>query len=175
LSLLTFIFAAAGVASAPLPNVPVTALDLGRYKGEWHEIAHLPMYFQRKCVGEITARYTLLADGTVEVRNACRNRDGGRDEAVGLARTAPGPAGALKVRFAPAWLSWVPFVWADYWVLELDPQYRWAVVGGPARKYLWVLSRTPDMDSGTYAAIRERASRRGYPVDKLVRTGTLKP
>ena len=62
-------------------------------------------------------------------------------------------------------------VWADYWVVELDPEYRWAVVGGPSRKYLWILSRTPTMDRTQYDAIRARAAQRGYPVEKLVLPG----
>lgn len=70
------------------------------------------------------------------MRNACRTKDGKRDESQGVAKPAGGSAGALKVRFAPGWLSWLPWVWADYWVLELDADYRWAVVGGPRRKYM---------------------------------------
>jgi apolipoprotein D and lipocalin family protein len=62
-------------------------------------------------------------------------------------------------------------VWADYWVVELDPDYRWAVVGGPSGKYLWILARTPSMDRAQYEAIRARAARRGYPVDQLVLPG----
>jgi apolipoprotein D and lipocalin family protein len=69
----------AGTPAATLPNVPVATLDLGRYAGQWHEIAHLPMFFQRKCAGDITARYTPLPDGTLEVRKACRTKDGGHD------------------------------------------------------------------------------------------------
>jgi apolipoprotein D and lipocalin family protein len=159
---------------ATLANVPVATLDLGRYSGQWHEIAHLPMFFQRKCAGDITARYTPLPDGTLEVRNACRTKDGGHDESVGAARPGKQP-GALQVRFAPAWLGWVPGVWADYWVVDLDPDYRWAVVGGPSRKYLWVLSRTPAMDRTTFDAIRSRAAQRGYPVQDLVMAATLSP
>jgi apolipoprotein D and lipocalin family protein len=167
--------AAATPASAPLPNAPVAALDLDRYAGRWHEIAHLPMFFQRQCVGDITATYTRLPDGQVEVRNACRTKDGDRDESVGAARPVPGTPGALKVRFAPGWLGWVPGIWADYWVVELDPAYRWAVVGGPKRKYLWVLSRDPAMSQATFDGIRARAARRGYPVQDLVMAATLVP
>jgi apolipoprotein D and lipocalin family protein len=155
-------------APAPLRNTPVAALDLARYSGEWHEVARLPMYFQRNCAGEVTANYTQQPDGTIKVQNACRNKAGGRDQAIGVAKPVPGRPGALKVRFAPAWLSWAPAVWADYWVVELDPEYRWAVVGGPSLEYLWVLSRTPAMDRATFDGIRARASRRGYPVQDLL-------
>lgn len=153
---------------ASLSNRPVPSLDLERYDGKWHEIAHLPMFFQRKCVDSITATYTPQSDGTLEVRNACRTKDGTFNESVGVARTVPGQAGALKVRFAPEWLSWLPMVWGDYWVVELDPDYQWAVVGGPSLKYLWVLSRSPSMSQVQFDQISKRAAQRGYPVERLV-------
>lgn len=162
---------AAGAQDAALPNDSVPALDLQRYGGEWHEIAHLPMFFQRKCVANITATYTQRADGMVGVRNACDEKSGERMVSEGTARAVPGHPGRLEVRFAPDWLAWAPMVWADYWVVELDPEYRWAVVGGPSRKYLWILSRTPTMDRAQYDAIRARAAQRGYPVEKLVLPG----
>lgn len=159
---------AAGADDAALPNASVPALDLQRYGGEWHEIARLPMFFQRKCVANTTATYTPRADGLVGVRNACDRKDGVRMVSEGTARPVAGHPGRLQVRFAPDWLAWAPMVWADYWVVELDPGYRWAVVGGPSRKYLWILSRTPTMDRAQYEAIRARAARRGYPVEQLI-------
>ena len=170
-SLLFTLALASGVASAqeaPLPNASVPELDLQRYTGQWHEIAHLPMFFQRNCVANITATYTPRVDGTVGVRNGCDEEDGARSVSEGTARTVAGHPGRLEVRFAPGWLAWAPMVWADYWVVELDPDYRWAVVGGPDRKYLWILSRTPTMPRAQYDAIKSRAAKRGYPVDKLV-------
>lgn len=170
---LTVLMAAAG-AAAPLPNVPVAQLDLDRYAGRWHEIAHLPMYFQRNCASDTTATYTRKPDGMIEVDNACRTKDGGLQRSVGAARPVPGKPGALEVRFAPKWLGWIPGVWADYWVIDLDPDYRWAVVGGPSNKYLWILSRTPTLDPATLKAIKDRAARRGYDVTKLVTTAPSK-
>lgn len=165
---LWLLLAMAPAAAQPaLPNEPVPRLDLPRYLGSWHEIAHLPMFFQRQCKDAITATYRMRGDGAVEVHNACRTRDGSMDAADGVARLKDRP-GALQVRFAPAWLSWLPWVWADYWVIELDPDYRWAVVGSPSRKYLWVLSREPRMDRRLFDTLREHAAQRGYPVDKLV-------
>lgn len=168
----TLVGASLGVPATDLPNRPVAELDLQRYAGQWHEIAHLPMFFQRQCVDSITATYTPRPDGTVGVRNACRTKNG-MDASDGVARPAEAQAGALKVRFAPGWLAWLPWVWADYWVIELDPGYRWAVVGGPSRKYLWVLSREPTMDGSLFRSIRDRARARGYPVDKLVMAAPL--
>ena len=154
-----------------LPNDPVPALDLQRYGGEWHEIAHLPLYFQRRCAANITATYTPRAYGTVAVRNACDDKDGKTIVSEGTARTVAGHPGRLQVRFAPDWLAWVPMVWGDYWVIELDPEYRWAVIGGPSRKYLWILSRTPTMARALFDDIRARAAQRGYPVDRLILAG----
>lgn len=162
---------ATGVAAGANAAVPV--LDLARYSGTWHEIAHLPMFFQRDCVDRITATYTPRDDGTIQVRNACRTKDGSMTESVGVARPVRGHPGQLKVRFAPGWLSWLPLVWADYWVIDLDPDYRWAVVGGPGRKYLWVLSRSPTMETALFERIKTQARERGYPVDKLVMAAPL--
>lgn len=145
----------------------VPQLDISRYAGQWHEIARLPMYFQRDCVGEVTAQYTLREDGLVGVRNACRNRDGEMETADGIARRVAGHPGRLEVRFAPDWLAWAPFVWADYWVIDLDPDYQWAVVGGPERRYLWILSRTPWMEHGLLERIKARARDAGYRLDAL--------
>ena len=84
-----------------------------------------------------------------------------------------GQPAALRVRFAPAWLSWLSMVWADYWVVDLDADYQWAVVGGPSRKYMWVLSRSPSMSRTRFDRIKERARQRGYPVERLVMAAPL--
>jgi apolipoprotein D and lipocalin family protein len=169
----TMMAATAPMAAASPTNHPVTDLDLSRYLGKWHEIAHLPMFFQRKCVDKITATYSSNPDGTIAVHNACRARNGTMDASDGVARKVAGQAAALKVRFAPAWLSWLPMVWADYWVVDLDTNYQWAVVGGPSRKYMWVLSRSPSMSRTVFDQIRQRAQQRGYPVDRLVMAAPL--
>jgi len=158
-------------AAEPVRSVP--ELDISRYAGHWHEIAHLPVFFQRQCVGDITAAYTLRDDGLIGVANACRTRDGGRDASEGVARPVEGHPGRLEVRFAPDWLSWLPMVWADYWVIDLDPGYQWAVVGSPNRKYLWILSRTPSMDKALFEQIKARAEKMGYDLKPLVMAAPL--
>ncbi len=172
---LTALLAAAipAVTLAAIANVPVPALDLARYSGQWHEVARLPMFFQRKCANRTTATYTPIAEGRIEVRNACRTKDNGSISVVGEARIVAGKPGALQVRFAPNWLAWLPMVWADYWVVDLDPDYRWAVVGGPDRDYMWILSRTPTMERDQFERIKARAARRGYPVQDLVVGATI--
>ncbi len=161
------------MAQTSLSNEPVSTLDLQRYAGQWHEIAHLPMFFQRKCKDQITATYTLRDDGDIDVRNACRTKAGTQDVSQGVAKSVEGQPGALKVRFAPGWLSWLPWVWADYWVVELDSDYRWAVIGGPGRKYMWVLARDPQMSRALFKQLVEHAGQRGYPVDRLLMAAPL--
>ncbi len=173
-----FLFLTAAMAATPtsdgsLPNQPVDNLDLARYAGQWHEIARLPQFFERKCVDNITATYTVRPDGRVEVRNACRTSDNQRKASQGLAKPGDGKPGALKVRFAPSWLSWLPLVWADYWVVELDPDYQWAVVGNPNLKYLWILSRQPSMATDQFRRLVANAERRGYPTDRLIMAAPL--
>ena len=162
------------VAQAPV-HKPVPVLDLQRYSGTWHQVAHLPMFFQRKCVRDATATYTPLEDGTIEVRNTCVRRDGERIEAVGVARPVPGAPGSLQVRFAPRWTSWMPLTWAPYWVIAVDPEYDWAMVGGPDRDHLWILSRDPSMDPQRFAGLGEQARALGYPVDQLVADEATEP
>lgn len=152
----------------------VPALDLSRYAGEWHEIARLPMYFQRQCRSEVTAQYTLREDGLVGVRNRCKTEDGEYDTVDGVARVDAEHPGRLEVRFAPDWLSWVPMVWADYWVIALDPGYQWAVVGEPGHDYLWILSRTPQMDRAQFDALKAQAEAMGYDLSELVISGTVR-
>ncbi|HEX7817298.1 lipocalin family protein [Dyella sp.] len=156
-----------------LPNRPVEVLDLARYLGQWHEIAHLPMFFQCRCADRITATYGSLPGGRIRVSNACRQHDGRIATAEGIARPAGNAAGALKVRFAPGWLAWLPWVWADYWIVEHDPAYQWAVVGSPGRRYLWILSREPSMEGTLFRAIIDRSARRGYAIDRLVMAAPL--
>jgi apolipoprotein D and lipocalin family protein len=79
----------------------------------------------------------------------------------------------LQVRFAPAWLSWVPLVWADYWVIALDDDYRWAMVGQPGRKYLWILSREPSLDRKTFDELKAKATSMGYDLSPLIVSGKV--
>lgn len=159
---------------AQQPAEPVRAvpsLDLERYAGRWYEVARFPSWFERKCVGQGTADYELRSDGTIGVVNTCRTADSTMNRAEGATRLADrnGPASRLKVRFAPGFLSFLPMVWADYWVLDLTDDYGAALVGTPDRRYLWVLSRTPALDSATYDRLVATASRQGFDVARLQR------
>jgi apolipoprotein D and lipocalin family protein len=154
----------------PLEVVP--SVDLVRYCGSWYEIARLPNGFQEKCAGDVIATYTLLNDGQIKVVNRCRKEDGEITEAEGRAKRASddGPNSKLKVRFAPSILSFLPFVWGNYWILELDAAYTYAVVGEPNREYLWILSRSPRMDENIIQGILDRMKEKGFDVSKVIRT-----
>lgn len=152
-------------AAAPLPVVP--QLDLARYMGAWHEIARYPNFFERMCVRDVTANYARNPDGTINVVNACRKEDGTLQSAEGVARVIA-PA-KLEVRFAPAWLSWLPLVWGDYWVIDVAPDYSYAIVGAPSREYLWILARSPRMDNATYARIAGSVGNFGFDAARLQR------
>ena len=151
--------------SGDLPMNVVPSVDLTRYAGKWYEIARLPNRFQRNCTGDTTATYQLRPDGKISVLNECHKADGRVISAQGTARvaSAKGPNTKLKVTF-----FW-PFS-GNYWIIDLDPDYKWAVVGEPDRKYLWSLSREPRLSDDLYSRILARASQQGYDVSRLIRT-----
>lgn len=153
-------------SEAPLPTV--AQVDLERYAGRWFEISRLPMWFERKCTGNITATYALREDQRIDVVNRCATSDG-FISAKGIAEI-PNAAhpGQLRVRFAPDWLSWFPIVWGDYWIINLDPEYRWVMVGAPNRSYLWILSRTPALDEPTISMLKQQALSLGFETQDMI-------
>ena len=146
----------------------IASLDVPRYMGTWYEIAKYPNSFQKKCARNTRADYQAQPDGTVQVLNRCVTADGQTTEAVGAARQV-GPANSpkLQVRFAPAWLSFLPMVWGNYWVIDLDAQYQLVAVSEPQREYLWVLSRTPKVDPAAYQALMARLAQQGFDMKRL--------
>jgi len=162
---LTVLATAAAVSAEEPPLEVVGSVDLDRYLGTWYEIASYPAWFQRGCTA-VTAQYSLRDDGHILVVNSCRKGalDGKLKQAKGRAKVVDRTTNAkLKVSF------FGPF-WGDYWIIDLDPEYRWAVVGVPSRKYLWVLSRTRAMDEALYQEITGRLQGKGYDKAWLVRT-----
>lgn len=146
----------------------VDSVDLDRYMGRWYEVARLPNRFQDDCASDTTATYAMQPDGKLSVINACRQADGSSMSAEGAARKV-GDA-KLKVRFAPKWLSFLPMVWGDYWVIDLADDYAWAVVGEPGLKYFWILSREPQMEDAVMDGIVERAESQGYDLSSIIQT-----
>ncbi len=164
--------------AAPLPALQaVPSIDLNRYQGLWYQITYYPNAFQKQCVSGTTANYQGISNGQVIVTNTCTKADGSLSQVVGLARKqqprllgfalAPGVPQKLEVRFAPSWLSWIPGVWAPYWVIQLADDYRYAVIGEPSRTYLWILSRTPTLSAIDRAQINGMLQLQGYDPAKL--------
>lgn len=167
---------ASAQAAAPLPT-----LDVNAYMGRWHQVALYPNRFQAQCLDSTTATYRLLDDGRVEVANRCRTQDGW-DETVGVARPRDGtvrqdggrvlaPA-SLEVSFLPKALRWLGVGWGKYDVVHLSPgapQSGWAVVSEPSKQYLWVLSRTPQLDDTQWAAVTAELQRMGFDLQRLKR------
>lgn len=141
----------------------VSHVELQSYLGKWYEIAHLPFRFEEGCT-DITATYSLSKDGKgVNVLNECL-RNGTLKQAKGKAKVVDKSTGAkLKVTF-----FW-PFS-ANYWIIDLGRDYDFALVGTPDRKYLWILSRTRQMDDTRFAQLVERAKAKGFDVESLIKT-----
>ena len=152
------------------PPHTVQQVDLQRYAGLWYEQARFPMFFQRNCASNTTAQYSLRADGKVDVVNSCERADGSRIQSVGIARIKDKDPAKLEVRFAPDALSFLPFVWADYWIIDLDPDYRWAIVGSPNKKYLWILTRDRRIDWALKEQLIQKARRHGYNTSRIIET-----
>ena len=142
----------------------VSRVDLARYTGQWYEIARLPNGFQKKCADSVSANYTLRSDGSIKVVNRCRKASGAFTTATGKAKIVNKTTNAkLKVTF-----FW-PF-YGDYWILDLGPNYEYSVVGNRSRKYLWILSRTPQIDEGLYQRLLANMQRKGFDTTKMIRT-----
>ncbi len=147
------------------PVESVKSVDLNRYIGKWYEIARLPQFFEKDCVG-VTAEYSLRTDGKVDVKNTCRKKscDAQANSAQGTARVMDSETNSkLKVSF-----FW-PFE-GDYWILDLDPNYQYAVVGSPDRKTFWILSRTPTLPKTFVDAIVSQFQKQGFELSQLERT-----
>lgn len=141
----------------------VDKLDLERYMGKWYEIARFDHRFERNLVG-VTATYSIRDDGKIKVVNAGykNSLDGKYKETVGKAKQPnPDEPGKLKVSF-------FLFFYADYYILELDEEYQWALIGSSSDKYLWILSRTPQLDQDTLDHILGKAKERGYDTNRLI-------
>jgi len=153
----------AACTSTPRPLATVPSVDLDRYYGRWYEIARLPNRFQAMCVSDTQATYR--AEGAaVAVVNQCRTATGRIEQADGIAKVVAGSRGArLKVSF------FRPF-YGDYWILDLDPDYRWELVGEPGRQYAWILAREPKLDAATQAALLARAAELGFDRQAFIMT-----
>lgn len=146
------------------PLQTVDSVDVQKYLGKWYELARLPNTFQEDCYCS-QAEYSLIDNETLSVINSCRedSLNGEIDKAEGKAFIVDGSNNSkLKVQF-----FW-PFK-GDYWIINLDKEnYSYAVVGTPSRKYLWILSRTKEIESDLFKQLIADAESKGFDVSKLI-------
>jgi apolipoprotein D and lipocalin family protein len=159
------------VASSSFADVQtVPSVDLAHYAGKWFEIAAIPQSFQKQCVQNTSAEYVSLEDGLIQVINSCEESDGSRSIAEGRAKIVdPATNAKLKVTFVKL-IDWIFAFGGDYWVIDLAPDYHFAVVGHPTRDYGWILSRTPQLDLADLRGISERLKIQGYDTCKFLTT-----
>jgi apolipoprotein D and lipocalin family protein len=141
----------------------VPRVDLARYSGSWYEIARTPNKYQSDCAWDVRLTYTLRPDGKLGVRSECTKRDGSLDIANGSAKASDESNAKLRITF-----FW-PFS-ADYWIIDIDEEYSYAVVGEPSRRDLWILSRTPSIPDAIYQRIVGRVAAKGYDTSRIVVT-----
>jgi len=159
-----FTFCTTQIQSKRIDKTTVKELDVNRYMGRWYEIARFPHSFEKNLVG-VTATYELLAKGKIRVINeGYKNTlDGKRSKAIGKAKI-PNKSEPGKIR--------VSFFWdfySDYYVLELDENYQYAMIGSSSDNYFWILGRSPQMDPKTYEMLLDKAQKRGYNLKKLIK------
>lgn len=165
-AMITIIFLLTGCSIFSSGNYPpletVSSVEVKQYVGKWYEIASLPFSYQEGCTCT-TAEYEILEEGILKVTNSCK-KNGEIDQAFGKAFVVEGSNNSkLKVQF-----FW-PFK-GDYWVIDLAPDYSYAVVGTPSRKYCWILSRSTTMSDETYSGILDRAKAKGFDISRFNKT-----
>ena len=169
-TLITFIFIANSFVSCKpgktmIDNTVVKELNIQKYLGTWYEIARYDHSFERGLVG-VTANYSMRDDGKIKVINS-----GYKNSLKGEFSQAVGKAKIPDLNNYPAKLkvSFFLFFYGDYYVMELDKNYQWAVIGSSSDKYLWILNREPQMEEKLYNELLNKIQKRGYDVSKLIK------
>ena len=151
------------------PLKTVISVDLKRYLGLWYELAKIPNTFQKKCIKNTTAEYRIRNDGMIDVVNTCISKKGRPVQAKGVARIAESSSNAkLKVSFVR--LAGIRLFWGDYWIIGLDEEYRYAIVGEPSRKYGWILSRSKVLPEDDWREIQSILENQGYDFNRFIMT-----
>lgn len=161
---LIIIFVSCKTTKLTVNNSAVNELDLKRYLGTWYEIARFDHPFERNLEG-VTATYELRGDGKIRVINK-----GHKNSLDGKLKTAKGKAKRPNPEKEPGKfrVAFFLFFYSDYIVMELDEDYQWALIGSSSDDYLWILSRTPQLEKPVLDKILKLAEKRGYDTDKLI-------
>ena len=147
----------------------VDKVDLSKYTGLWYEIARIPNRFQEDCAKGTTAKYTLNDEQEIEVINSCIETDGEKNIAEGIARVVDKNTNAkLEVSFVS--IFGLHLFWGDYWIIGLDKNYEYAVVGHPERKYGWILSRTKKLTMNQMDEVKSILKKNGYDFGRFQMT-----
>lgn len=162
---LLIIFTSCKAQNTMIDKTVVKDLKIERYLGKWYEISRYDHRFERGLVG-VTATYSLRADGKIKVVNSGYkdSLNGKFSQAVGKAKIPNPDSEPAKLKVSFFW-----FFYGDYYVMELDENYQWAVIGSSSDNYLWILSRSPQMNESLYGEILNRLVNRGYDVSKLIK------
>lgn len=145
----------------------VEHVDIARYLGTWEEIARLPNKYQEGCIHS-TAHYSQPKD-YIEVKNSCTTADGKTKDVTGRAKVDdPTQPGRLKVNFTPFFIRFFGVGWGNYWIIELDKDYHYAVVSEPKMEYLWILARHKPLSKTVYNNIVQRLKAKGFSLEKLI-------
>ena len=156
-----FLFTACSSKNPPLQTVE--KVELNNYLGSWYEIARYEHFFERDCKN-VTANYSMMDEKTIKVINKCTKiQTNEKKEATGRAYAIDESNSKLKVSF------FRPF-YGDYWVLMLDENYSYAVVGTPSREYLWILAREKTISEELRNEILQKLPTLGFDTSKFIWT-----
>jgi apolipoprotein D and lipocalin family protein len=166
---ITALIAGLVAKKAKKPLITAPSVDLQRYAGTWYEIARLPEKYEKDCASDVTATYELTIDGGLRIVNRCRRRDGSIKRAIGRAEVVDTDTNAtLRVTFAPQLLDPLPFVWSDYYIVDVAADYSTAVVGTPDRAHLWLLAREPSVSEEVRSNFIAKALGQGFDTSQLI-------